>query len=753
MATASHVEPIPKSLLTRLGRLRRKLLSWIIVHGLGRWLIVLFGILLVDMLLDRVFKMDFAQRMIMLVVIAVCGIALFVWRIILPLLHRPNDESLIYEIENKYPDLNESLISSFQLSREKNLVASGVSQELANATIRRGIEQTEKLDFGRALDGSKNLTNWLILGMGLLLFGFLVVGVNQTSFLKTWFNRNILLQSDQWPQATYLQIVGVVDGRIVVPRGSDQRQLVRVDENSRETQVEVSLEVDSPAGRTFHRMKTTGKLDGLEHVFVFHNVATQFRFRASGGDDVTDWVQVELVEPPSIDDLQISALLPAYTGTEAIPLVGSGPHSVLSGSQLAVAIKSNKSLERCNLLRGDEVIEMTAANTDKTAFEVLFPKPDGQPLSGGEYEFELIDETGLASNRPAKFSITIKEDGPPKIRAELLGISGLVVPRAILPVSYNVIDDYGLRKLSFDCSWKNLESGDVGEDSPPATRVIDFPPIKSDEGRPVREIDDVNALDLEPLRLTPGTSFRMAIAAVDTRPNPAGVGKSQEFLLRIVSEEELRADLLRREEEQRQAFEQAYNSQQELTAELQAIAAMRPEGKPLEKFDADRESRLISLNRDQKLVGTSLDRIANRFEEFLVEVKNNRLDEGEEDLPVEQTIERRFDQKIIQPIRGLDLDFISLATRNLDNCRRTVREAASFADAVDQTAVVQQQILDIMRQILDSMVDSENFQKAVNKLLEIKRLEERLKNEIQNRNKPEDIFDPEKSDGIFEDDK
>ena len=32
----------------------------------------------------------------------------------------------------------------------------------------------------------------------------------------------------------------------------------------------------------------------------------------------------------------------------------------------------------------------------------------------------------------------------------------------------------------------------------------------------------------------------------------------QEFLLRIVSEEELRADLLRREEEQRQAFEQAY---------------------------------------------------------------------------------------------------------------------------------------------------------------------------------------------------
>jgi len=753
MATASSIEPIPRSVLSRLSRLRRQLLNWIIVHGLGRWLMVLLSILAFDIVLDRAFKMDFAQRLIMLVVISVVAVLFFLWRVIRPLTNRPNDDSLIYEIEEKNPELNESLISSYQLAREKNLIASGVSAELANATIRRGVAQAEKINFSKSLDGSKRLTNWLILGVGLFLFAILAIGVNQTRFLSTWFNRNILLTNDQWPQATYLEIVGAVDGRLIVPRGSDQRQLVQVTEESRDPNVDVALEVDGPTGRTTHRMKPTGKLDGREHVFVFHNVSSKFRFRASGGDDITDWVQVELVEPPSIEDLQINALLPKYTGIESLPLVGSGPHSVLSGSKLAVAITSNKRLGRCNLVRGEDVIEMDAVDNKKEDFKVVIPKTDNQPLSGGEYEFELIDDSGLASNRPSKFSITIKEDMPPKVRAELLGISGLVVPRAILPVGYDTIDDYGLRKLSFDCSWKNAESGDVDENSPPAKRAIDFPKLKSADGQPVREANDVNVLDLEPLKLTPGTSFRLVVRAVDTRPDPAGVGKSQEFLLRIVTDEELRADLLRREEEQRKAFEQAYNSQLELTSELQAVAAMKPERKSIEKFDADRESRLISLYRDQKLVGTSLDQIATRFEEFLVEVKNNRLDEEDKDIPIEQTIERRFDQKIIQPIRQLDLDVVSLATRNLDNCRRTVRESSSFAEAVDQTVVIQQHILDIMRQILDSMVDSENFQKAVNKLLEIKRLEERLKGEILNRNKPDDIFDPDDPEGIFEDDK
>ena len=50
-----------------------------------------------------------------------------------------------------------------------------------------------------------------------------------------------------------------------------------------------------------------------------------------------------------------------------------------------------------------------------------------------------------------------------------------------------------------------------------------------------------------------------------------------------------------------------------------------------------------------------------------------------------------------------------------------------------------------MKRILDAMVDSENFQEVVNKLLEIKRSELQIKSEMDKRERSEDdIFDDDK---------
>ena len=97
----------------------------------------------------------------------------------------------------------------------------------------------------------------------------------------------------------------------------------------------------------------------------------------------------------------------------------------------------------------------------------------------------------------------------------------------------------------------------------------------------------------------------------------------------------------------------------------------------------------------------------------------------------------------------MDNQLISLASRELDNCRRLLNEQEELLIAVDETAALHQQILDQMKVIMDAMVKSETFQGVVNKLLEIKRGEERLNDEID-RQKPDikDIFD---EDDIFDD--
>ena len=742
MATVTAKQaPIPKAILKKLNRMRGKLTRWIMVHGLSRWILVVLGILAIDMLLDRVFKMDGAQRLVMLVVMAIAAIVYFAWKVLKPLQARPNDDALIYEVEHKNPGLKESLLTGAQLSREGNLVAQGVSPELTQATIQAGLDNAAGIDFGKSLDLSSHLKNWMMLIAGLLLSGALAFGVMNTQFLKTWFNRNILLLEDQWPQSTYLEIAGVEDGKLILPRGVDHRQLVTVTEESKSKEVTVSLEIDNPSGRTINQMKPTGKFDGREHVFMFHNVSSKFRFRATGGDEVTKWVEVELVEPPNIIELGVQALLPEYTGVASVPFTGNGPHSVLLGSKLKVDIKTNKPLQTANLKLGDQLFPMEQTG-DEQSFGLTIPSGEGE-LSGGEYEFELVDSTGLSSSRRSKFKVAIKEDEAPKVRASLWGISGLVSTRAMLPTSYQAADEYGLRKTAFSCNWK------VGENDDSTEREILIAEFeKQEDGTPLRAASQDVVLDLLDLKLQPGTSFRFTVAAFDNFPNQAKVGHSQEFLLRVVSDEELRGDLLRREIEQRKAFDQAYQIQLELASELRVIAALQREpDTSKEDFDAQREARFIELVRNQKGIGTAIDRVADRFEDFLVEVTNNRLNEAEDLVNPDQNIEKRFNDRIIQPIRKLDSELVSMATRNIDNCRLLLSSETELAAAVNQTDKIQQDIMVEMKKILSAMNDSEGFQELINSFLEIKEGLNAVKNDAEKEREPKDVFE---GDDIFD---
>ena len=419
---------------------------------------------------------------------------------------------------------------------------------------------------------------------------------------------------------------------------------------------------------------------------------------------------------------------------------------MLVGSKLELEIKTNKSLANANVKLGEVVFPMTMMANDKH-FGLTIPGDGGQ-LAGGEYEFELVDVSGLSSSRRSKFKITIKEDDVPKVRASLLGISGLVSARAILPTMYQAADSYGLTQLSFDANWKT----GIDEDPPGKREQVIAELGLNEDGTPIRQVKDYAELDLIPYKLTPGTSFRFSVTAKDNYPGVPKIGRSQEFLLRVVSDEELRADLLRREIEQRKAFDdQAYQVQMALMTEVQAIAVRTiGPGVTQEDFDAQREAALIGLVRKQKGIGTAMDRVADRFEEFLVEVTNNRLHEAEnESFPDREPIETRFDERIIKPIRRLDSELVSMASRHLDNSRRAVRDPSELIQAVDQVVVLQLRILEEMKKILSAMAQSERFQGIINAFLEVKKGATDIRGGIKDQLKPkDDIFENE--DDIFD---
>lgn len=701
-ASLAPQKPIPASVAERLSWLRTQIVIWFIVDGLGRVLLLALALAAADLLLDWMFRMDVSQRGIMLVLMIGALVGTAYWRLVRPFAHMPSDDALCLSVENRHKNLGQSLISAVQFSREGDYETRGVSQSLVQATIESGVAAAGRVSFGAVLDGARFLWNSVLLAVSVALVAAVGVGVvvETTGPLAIWFNRNIMLGERVWPQRTYLEVQNVKNGKIRLPRGENWTQGVFANEESQEIPESVFVDFRPSRGRPSQKMKKTG--DNTYEI-VFNNVIEEFQFRARGGDSFTPWIKVELVEQPAVKDLTLLVTPPKYAGAtqESLP-TGKGPYYVLKGSSMQLTGEANKPLSVAELTIEGKQFEL-AIDKNKTTFSIdLSP----EQLIAGTYVIRLTDDEGLVSKRPTSFGLRMRPDREPRVRAKLMGISGMVVPQAMLPFNARVSDDYGAVGVKLSFQWRSEEG-----DTEPKPGSIEFEELASK--LPSLDITFNNVFDLPPHKIPSGSSLSFRIEATDnddvSGPN---IGRSPEFLVKVVTEEQLRTDLLRREKEQRQEFERLLKSQEDLTTETRALAATVAGQKDLAE---EQKLALMAIGRRQKLVGTNTGTIAERLKEFLTEVKNNRLEE--EGGP----LERRLSEKIIVPMTQINAEGVPEAMQRLDKSRRLAGAAAERDPALAE-AVTQQELLAAqMREILIHMVKAEGYQEAVNLLYEIEK--------------------------------
>lgn len=717
----------------RLAALRSSVQGWFWVAGLYRLLWLALLLAAVDLGLDWLFRMDLSQRAVMLVLIAgALAYAAYHW-LVVPLSCPMSDDALCLEVERKHPDLGQSLISALQLARLDRVVDRGMSPVLVEHTVQEGAQAAARLNFTSVLDASGWRRNMALLVLGIAAWLAVGVGIARSAPLSIWFNRNVLLGEAAWPQNTYLVVERAVDGKVTFPRGGDWTQIVSVRDDSLVLPEAVYLDFRSARSRPTQAMK---KVEDRTFEAMFNNVLESFEFRARGGDDVTDWVRVELVEPPSVEDLTMVVTLPEYAGggEEALP-PGKGPYYILKGSRLNLQGTANKPLQSAAL-----TVEGKSSPLNLSSETRFGGNLSAEALVPGQYVVELVDTLGLTNRRPATFGLRLKTDREPRVRARLMGIGGMVVPKARIPLNARVSDDFGITDVHVAYAWRGDEAnGQQGQ-------------IKLEEATgqlPAKEISFDDTFELQPLQVPVGTALTFSVTAIDN-DEVSGVkpGKSSDFLVRVVTEEELRTDLLRREKEQRQEFERLAKLQDEILTDTRALAA---EVKDAEELASQARELLIQLQRRQKLIGVNTSGVADRLESIVIEVLNNRLEEEGGKL------ERRLRADILAPMRKLVEEDVPAAVQELDASRRVASQKEARTTALEEAILQQEAIAETMRQILTQLVKSEGYQEAVNLLLEIqksqqdvfdrtlKEKQERLKGILERPNKPNSDEKPEES--------
>jgi len=714
---------LPQAVAGKLRGLRGSVRRWLLVDGLTRLLWCLLALAAADLAIDWYFRMDFAQRAMSLGLCLLLLAVLAYRRLLRPLARPLEDDALVLRVEDRNRELGQSLISAVQFSRGIDAEALGVSPAMVRATIDQGTAAATTVDFTSVLDSPRFRRNLLLVLAALAALLGLGVAVTTTGPMWIWFDRNVLLGELEWPQDTYLSLKGVEDNRLLLPRGDDWEQVVEV-----QGVVPSLVHLDyKPKGWSSRVTEQMGQVGDRNFHTLFKNVLDTFEFRVRGGDAQTRWINVELIERPTVENLELKLTPPAYAGIkpEVLP-PGKGPYYALKGSRLEISGTASKDLSAARLLIGEQPhgeVQITAGRQFSTVIE-----PGA--LSAQTYSIELTDADRWQSKRPARFAMKIRPDRDPTVKAKLDGISGLIVPGARVPLACTLADDFAVTRAVLVYRWRSDTSDQTG-----SSGELELDELKSQYGK--AKIVHRYPFETGPLGLQVGSTLSFHVEAVDndTVSGPKS-GKSDEFAVKVVTEEELRGDLLRREKEQRLEVERLLKDQEDLLTDCRAILATVQNKKDMPD---DMRQLLVKVQKRQNLASDRAAAVAGQLSQIIVEVQNNRLEEAG------GPIERRLVGHIIEPLRSLASQNVPKAAAQLDAARRAPE--ASRRDAELANAAAEQQVIALaLRDVLKYMAKSEGYQEAVNLLYAILKsqsdLNEGTSKEAQRRIR--ELFGPEK---------
>ena len=718
---------------SRLAALRTQIKLWFVLEGLAYVLWSTLAIGIASFLLDYFFDLDLQQRMFLLAAAGIVLLAVFAQRVIRPLTSELSDDGLILEVERRHPELAESLISAVQFKRLGDKINPHTSPAMVQATIDRGAEAAQLVRFGDVINTSGLLRNTLLFLAASAIIGGVAYGGTIEPHIAAWFKRNILLQAASYPQNTYLKIMRAENGKIRIPKGDDYTLEVIVTNDSVVLPERVFIHFRdgrAPLAMKLREPNPYPEESQATYEATLANVIQSFQFRVRGGDEQTDFVSVELVDPPALVELQLAVTKPKYAGgqTEILP-EGKGPYFILPGSALQLTGTGNKPLTHAALAREGERFEMQIKDDLAVSGQL-----SAEQLKTGQYAIELTDDEGLTARRPTTFGLRLRADREPKVRAKLVGIGGMVTRRARLPLEIRIADDHGLVEIYVPYVWRGDD-----EQRKEGAGKLPLPGAGSEPGKLELSFKDV--LDLEPLDIPTSTGLTFHVAAADDDdyqddPSAAAgpnVGKSPDFTIRVVTDEELRSDLLRREKEQRQEFERLAGQQLELltfSRELEAQLSAKD-------LSDEQKQKLSQTPKQQKLIATNSNSVTQRLSSIVVEIANNRLEE--DDRPTEvgdpteteldggqkigRSLGKRLTTKIVQPLVALQEEGFPAAVQQVEQARRFSGDAAARLPAVQELVKQQEAVHAAMLEILSEMSQAEGFQEIVNAYYEMEKLE------------------------------
>ena len=523
-------------LLTKISAVRAKHASVAVGTGTAVAVGTMVLGLAVGMLLDWWLDLPRWIRAAFLAIDLALLIIIVLYQILIPIFTSPDDEQFALQVEDAHPEFRTRLIASIQLSRPE-AVPAGASQSLVRAMVMQTELLAETLNFTQVVKTDHLVKLSLLAGL-ILLMGMAGFVVGRRGGVSTDLLARAFLSNTPVPRKTHIEVVqgsrkvgrgdtvilGAKAGGVIPSAGTLD---IRFESGRRQS---FSLDARADDKTTFTR--------------TLENAQDSFRYRVNLGDNTTGWYDVDVLPPPVVTRLECRQVYPAYTrrGTVSRSL---GDMSILNGSRLILKVTSNNPLDKTS-----NVVHLVNPETIPDVRLSIDPKDPRQaiadvaiPPKTSGFSIHLRDGNGLENKDPAVYRVDLVADKDPTVQITYPEQKEQLVTRiATIEIGFDAADDFGIARLSLKFK---VDDGRV-QSIPLAIARPGEPQPRSLHNRYVWAISKLTPLSPAQPTLE-GSNIEYWLEAEDNNDvNGPGIGSSDHFTARVVSEAEKRAEILAR---------------------------------------------------------------------------------------------------------------------------------------------------------------------------------------------------------------
>ncbi len=605
---------ILSEILQRLDATRRRQHSVDLLSGVLSLCTIVVLSLVAGSLLELTFRLDSVGRTVLFIVIVSFVGFLSIWYVgrralrALGILRSTNDFELADRVGGFFPKIRDRLLNLLQLHQEIVAGKSLYSPELVDASFQDLAENIRDLDFTTTVDASPVRHSAKLLAVS-VVGAFLLVFTSPAQFYDALyriahFNRDFVSPSEF--------VFEISPGNSEVVKGQTVPVSVRVQSTSLIAQASKQRPVS-----LYWRMEGTQSVESTElrpdstgvYRTSFQGIRGSTEYYARISSTESQHYKLTVVDRPVFRSFQVRLEYPAYT--KLPPKVQEefiGDVIALAGTKVTLTGVASKDLHDGKVVFGSgSPIPLTTRDQRFSASFRLETETD--------YHIEITDVENLGNVDPVRYQLKIIPDESPTVAILQPGRNIDLAGDQFLRLLVQAKDDFGISSIRIGYLLTNSRYEKPWD----AHKFIPIP-IPSAVST---ELEMPYMWDLSPLHLAPEdiVEYFAEVFDNDAVHGPKS-GKSQVYLIRLPSLEEVFAEVDKAHETSIDDLKQSLQDAKQLKEKIESI---NQDIKKNKEMDWQQQKKLEEMSKKYQDLQKKLDNVQNKLDEMVQKMDQQQV--------------------------------------------------------------------------------------------------------------------------------